>query len=59
MVKNASSANIVANVIFTAATDGKNTLRYMAGSDAKMYNFLSKWLGYNFIVTMNKKFFKL
>ncbi len=59
MVKNASPANIVADVIFTAATDGKNTLRYMAGSDAKMYNFLSKWLGYNFIVNMNKKFFKL
>ncbi|MFM1793260.1 MAG: hypothetical protein RLZZ252_1614 [Bacteroidota bacterium] len=59
MVKNASPASMVANVIFEAATDGKSKLRYMAGKDAKMYNFLNKWLGYNFIVTMNKKFFKL
>jgi len=31
----------------------------MAGKDAKMYNFMNKILGYNFIVSMNKKFFKL
>jgi NADP-dependent 3-hydroxy acid dehydrogenase YdfG len=33
--KNASPASVVANVIFEAATDGKNQLRYTAGEDAK------------------------
>jgi len=59
MVKNASPASVVTNVIFQAATDGKSTLRYMAGKDAKMYAFLNQWFGYKFIVSMNKKFFKL
>jgi short-subunit dehydrogenase len=36
MSQNASSAKIVAEVIFEAATDGKKTLRYTAGEDAKM-----------------------
>ena len=59
MVKNAAPTSVVTKVIYEAATDGKNKLRYMAGKDAKLFNFLSKWLGYNFIVGMNKKFFKL
>jgi len=59
MVKNASTTDVVTKVIFEAATDGKNKLRYMAGKDAKLYNLLNKWFGYNFIVSMNKKFFKL
>lgn len=59
MVENASPASVVTKVIYEAATDGKNKLRYMAGKDAKLYDFLNKWLGYNFIVSMNKKFFKL
>jgi short-subunit dehydrogenase len=59
MMKNASSAKIVTTVIYEAATDGKNKLRYMAGNDAKLYAFLNKWIGYNFIVGMNKRFFKL
>ena len=59
MVKSASPVNIVSKVIFEAATDGKSKLRYMAGKDAKMFNFMSKVFGYNFIVFMNKKFFKL
>jgi short-subunit dehydrogenase len=59
MIKNASPTSVVTKVIYEAATDGKNKLRYMAGNDAKMYNFLNKWLGYNFIARMNKKFFKL
>lgn len=59
MVKNASPASVVTNVIFEAATDGKSKLRYMAGRDAKTYNFLNKWLGNKFMVSMNKKFFKL
>ncbi|MCF8424270.1 MAG: SDR family oxidoreductase [Bacteroidia bacterium] len=59
MIKNASTTDVVTKVIYEAATDGKNKLRYMAGKDAKMYNFMNKLLGYNFIVSMNKKFFKL
>ena len=59
MVKNASPASVVTHVIYEAATDGKSKLRYIAGKDAKLYAFLNKWLGYQFIVNMNKKFFKL
>jgi NADP-dependent 3-hydroxy acid dehydrogenase YdfG len=59
MIKNASSVDIVPKVIFKAATDGSKQLRYMAGNDAKMYNFLNKCLGYRFIYWMNKQFFKL
>jgi len=59
MIKSASPVRIVSKVIFEAATDGKSKLRYMAGKDAKMYNFMNKVFGYNFIFSMNKKFFKL
>ena len=37
MAQNASPANVVAEVIFEAATDGKNQLRYTAGEDAKIF----------------------
>ena len=59
LVKNASPASIVSNVIYKAATDGTSQLRYMAGKDAKMFHRMNKLLGYNFIVKMNKRFFKL
>ena len=36
MAENASPPCVVAKVIFEAATDGKNQLRYTAGEDAKM-----------------------
>lgn len=36
MAENASPASVVAQVIFEAATDGKNQLRYTAGEDAKI-----------------------
>jgi NAD(P)-dependent dehydrogenase (short-subunit alcohol dehydrogenase family) len=36
MAQNASPASVVAEVIFEAATDGKNQLRYIAGADAKV-----------------------
>jgi short-subunit dehydrogenase len=36
MAQNASPSSVVAEVIFEAATDGKNQLRYTAGEDAKM-----------------------
>ena len=34
---NASPASVVAEVIYTASTDGTNQLRYTAGEDAKVY----------------------
>jgi NADP-dependent 3-hydroxy acid dehydrogenase YdfG len=36
MAANASPVSVVAEVIFEAATDGKNQLRYTAGEDAKI-----------------------
>jgi short-subunit dehydrogenase len=59
MIKNASTTDVVTKVIYEAATDGKNKLRYMAGKDAKLYNFMNKLLGYNSLYRMNKKFFNL
>lgn len=59
MVKKASRTSVVTEVIYKAATDGTNKLRYIAGSDAKLFRFLNKWFGYTFIVGMNKRFFKL
>ena len=35
MYQNASSGSVVAQVIYEAATDGTNQLRYTAGEDAK------------------------
>jgi NAD(P)-dependent dehydrogenase (short-subunit alcohol dehydrogenase family) len=35
LIDNASPASVVANVIFEAATDGKDQIRYTAGEDAK------------------------
>jgi short-subunit dehydrogenase len=35
--KNASSASVIADVIYEAATDGSNQLRYTAGEDAKIF----------------------
>ena len=59
MIKSASPTSVVTNVIYEAATDGSNKLRYMAGKDAKLYHLLNKLFGYKFIFKMNKKFFKL
>lgn len=59
MIKNASTTAVVTKVIYQAATDGTSRLRYMAGKDAKLYNLLNKIFGYNFVFSMNKKFFKL
>jgi short-subunit dehydrogenase len=59
MIKSASPTSVVTKVIYEAATDGKKKLRYMAGKDAKLYNFLNNLFGYGFIYKMNKKFFKL
>ena len=37
MMANASQPELVAEVIYTAATDGTDQLRYLAGADAKQY----------------------
>jgi NADP-dependent 3-hydroxy acid dehydrogenase YdfG len=59
MMKHASPTSVVTKVIYEAATDGKSKLRYLAGKDAKLNSLLNRLFGYNFIVSMNKKFFKL
>jgi short-subunit dehydrogenase len=59
MIKEASPISTVTSVIYEAATDGKRQLRYIAGKDAKLYIFLNRLLGYNFLYKMNKKFFNL
>jgi len=37
LYQNASPASVIANVIYEAATDGTNQLRYTAGEDAKIF----------------------
>jgi short-subunit dehydrogenase len=59
MIKSASSTNVVTKVIYQAATDGSYKLRYMAGKDAKLFDFMKNLFGNNFIFKMNKRFFKL
>lgn len=59
MIKGASPISTVTSVIYEAATDGKRQLRYIAGKDAKLYIFLNRLLGYNFLYKMNKKFFNI
>lgn len=57
--KNFSEPEMVAGVIYEAATDGKNTLRYLAGKDAKQFWFVRRWFGYKFQMGMVKKYFGL
>lgn len=44
--KNFGTPEMVAAVIYKAATDGTDTLRYLAGKDAKQFWLLRRWLGY-------------
>ncbi len=48
---------MVAGVIYEAATDGKDTLRYLAGKDAKQFWFARRWFGYKFQMAQVKKYF--
>ncbi|MBU6342832.1 MAG: SDR family oxidoreductase [Bacteroidetes bacterium] len=57
--KNFSTPELVAGVIYTAATDGKTTLRYLAGKDAKQFWGIRRWLGYKFQMNAVKKYFKI
>lgn len=42
-----SSPEAIAEVVYEAATDGKDQLRYFAGDDAKAFYKLKQDLGYN------------
>lgn len=55
--KNFGSPEMVANVIYEAATDHKDTLRYLAGKDAKQFWFARRWFGYSFQMNQVKKYF--
>ncbi|GAB4410222.1 MAG: oxidoreductase [Microscillaceae bacterium] len=57
--KNFGSAEMVAAVIYKAATDDSNTLRYLAGKDAKQFWFARRWLGYKFQMKQVKKYFEI
>ncbi|MDX2190266.1 MAG: SDR family oxidoreductase [Bacteroidota bacterium] len=46
MAKNFGTPEMVAEVIYKAATDGTKTLRYLAGKDAKQFWFIRRWFGY-------------
>jgi hypothetical protein len=50
---------MVAAVIYKAAIDGKDTLRYLAGTDAQQIWFIRRWLGYQFQMKQVKKYFGL
>ena len=55
--KNFGTPEMVAGVIFQAATDGKDTLRYLAGKDAKTFWFARRWFGYKFQMKQVLKYF--
>lgn len=57
--KNFAAPVEVAKVIFQAATDGSDRLRYLVGRDAKMFWGIRSWLGYRFQMGQLKKFFGL
>jgi len=55
--QNFGTPEMVAEVIWQAATDGTNTLRYLAGKDAKQFWGLRRWMGYKFQMEQVKKYF--
>lgn len=57
--KNFGTPEMVAEVIYTAATDPSDTLRYLAGKDAKQFWFARRWFGYKFQMAQVKKYFGL
>lgn len=57
--KNFSSPELVADVIYQAATDQSDTLRYLAGKDAKFFWSIRRWLGYKAQMKGVKRFFGL
>lgn len=55
--KNFGSPEMVAKVIYEAATDKSNTLRYLAGKDAKQFWFIRRWFGYKLQMNLVLKYF--
>lgn len=55
--KGFGTPEMVAQVIYKAATDNKDTLRYLAGNDAKQFWFARRWFGYRFQMAQVKKYF--
>jgi NAD(P)-dependent dehydrogenase (short-subunit alcohol dehydrogenase family) len=58
-VKNSSTPELVAGVIYEAATDPSDRLRYLAGPDAKRFWPVRRWLGYKTQMKLVKRAFKL
>jgi NAD(P)-dependent dehydrogenase (short-subunit alcohol dehydrogenase family) len=58
-VKNSSTPELVAGVIYEAAIDPSDRLRYLAGPDAKRFWPVRRWLGYPLQMKMVKRAFKL
>lgn len=55
---NRSTPEAIAEVIYTAATDGKSKTRYVAGKDAKLLSRLRRLIGIGpFISMIRKRFF--
>jgi NAD(P)-dependent dehydrogenase (short-subunit alcohol dehydrogenase family) len=58
-VKNSSTPELVASVIYEAATDPSDRLRYLAGPDARRFWPLRRWLGHRLQMKLVKRAFKL
>jgi NAD(P)-dependent dehydrogenase (short-subunit alcohol dehydrogenase family) len=58
-VKNSSTPELVAGVIYEAATDPSDRLRYLAGPDARRFWPVRRWLGYKLQMKLVKRAFKL
>ncbi len=58
-VQNSSTAELVAEVIYTAATDPSDRMRYLAGPDARRFVPLRRLLGAGRTMRMIKQQFKL
>lgn len=57
--KNHSTPDQIAEVVWTAATDGTAQLRYVAGKDAQTLYRLRQWFGHKFFMRqIQKRFFK-
>src|SRR5271169_5463120 len=59
LVQNSSTAELVAEVIHTAATDPSDRMRYLAGPDARRFVPLRRLLGASRVMRMIKQRFKL
>jgi hypothetical protein len=57
--KNSSTPELVAGVIYEAATDPSDKLRYLAGPDAKRFWPMRRWLGSRLQMKLVKRVFKV